>query len=161
MWVASSGEPFSWSDQPFIPPLRAFAASYRTNAPRIACIDGSTECVRRLLRAGASPVPPDAWGRDPAAVARQLGREGPLRLLEAFKDSTGPGSGSGARGSASVSTVGLPLENGAAENERRSARARKARLHGDRWVVMNEGGRMLERASGKVRYEEFRHDSFE
>lgn len=48
-----------------------------------ACIDGSTECVRRLLAAGASHFPPDAWGRDPAAVARQLDRAGPLRLLEA------------------------------------------------------------------------------
>eukprot|EP00752_Nemacystus_decipiens_P014799 g13175.t1 len=58
-----------------------------------ACIDGSTECVRRLLAAGASHFPPDAWGRDPAAVARQLDRAGPLRLLEAAAAAAAAGGG--------------------------------------------------------------------
>lgn len=165
-----------------------------------ACIDGSTECVRRLLSAGASPVPPDAWGRDPAAVARQLDRAGPLRLLEAATGASSAGkskkvngvdeghgsSRSGDEGrTSSLPKMPEPPPLGA-DNVRRDrgfigdgdvsggdeeaisrsgaghvsdggdantrADPTKTRvLSGSRWVVMNENGRMLERASGKVR----------
>lgn len=156
--------------------------------------------MRRLLAAGASPLPPDAWGRDPAAVARQLNRVGPLRLLEAAAATTSSSSrgrrkrspsttshkrvcSSGGvgdiegvidnRGSSSppqaLSKVGVApgKEEGVEEDahdgdisggehcdQGHDVRDRKVfrRFGGRRWVVMNESGRMLERASGKVSF---------
>lgn len=153
--------------------------------------------MRRLLAAGASPLPPDAWGRDPAAVARQLNRAGPLRLLEAaaatnstssrgrkkrspsttshkgvcssggFRDIEGvidnrgssspplkvavaPGKGEGGEEDAHDGDIsgGEDCDQGHDVRDRRVIR----RFGGRRWVVMNESGRMLERASGKVSF---------
>lgn len=155
--------------------------------------------MRRLLTAGASPLPPDAWGRDPAAVARQLNRLGPLRLLEAaaatnstssksrkkqspsttshkglysnggFRDIEGvidnrgssssspplkvavaPGKGEGGEEDAHDGDIsgGEDCGQGHGVHGRRVFR----RFGGRRWVVMNESGRMLERASGKVSF---------
>lgn len=160
--------------RPARPSLRTDDAKKKKK--KTACIDGSTDCVRRLLSAGASPVPPDAWGRDPAAVARQLGRAGPLRLLEdaAARSKTGGNSMRGG-GRASPPAVTRPSAGGdgdASDGEREAGNIGSApegeggggrgtvpvaggplrgALSGNRWVVMNEGGRMLERASGKVR----------
>ncbi|CAM9122136.1 unnamed protein product [Ectocarpus sp. 12 AP-2014] len=146
-----------------------------------ACIDGSTECVRLLLSAGASHFPPDAWGRDPAAVARQLDRAGPLKLLEAAaaggKGSSsssrqkpgrrnkhgrggssawagrgGGGGGDASGGDADAAAAAVEgvddeeAERVIGEGGQKGATA----VVGNRWVVMNESGRMLERRSGKV-----------
>ncbi|CAM9453683.1 unnamed protein product [Ectocarpus sp. 8 AP-2014] len=149
-----------------------------------ACIDGSTECVRLLLSASASYFPPDAWGRDPAAVARQLDRAGPLKLLEAAATAGGKGSSSSSssrkkpgrrtkhgRGGSSAWTGRGGGGGGDASGGDADAAAAAAEgvddeeaervigeggqkgataVVGNRWVVMNESGRMLERRSGKV-----------
>ena len=142
--------------------------------------------MRRLLAAGASPLPPDAWGRDPAAVARRLNRSGPLRLLEAATASRGGrklvasgGVTSGAIPNGGCDSTSLPpprpvkagagpCEGRGGEDEEQedgahvgvgksdadgggwSPKGSGGRGGGSRWVVMNESGRMLERASEKV-----------
>lgn len=152
MWMSSAAAVMAISyDRPTLP---SFPCATFLTLVIPACIDGSTDCVRRLLRAGASTLPPDAWGRDPAAVARQLGRAGPLKLLEAAAAAAGGGS-SGGSGRKSLPPTFMRSPSAGVDAGGDGLRAGdgggRVRITGNRWVVMNEGGRMLERGSGKVR----------
>lgn len=163
------------------PVLQLLSLSLQSRDDTTACIDGSTECVRLLLSAGASHFPPDAWGRDPAAVARQLDRAGPLKLLEAAaaggKDSSssrkkpgrrskhgrggssawaGRGGGGGGDESGGDSAAAAAAAEGVDDEEAErvigeGGQKGATAVVGNRWVVMNESGRMLERRNGKVR----------
>lgn len=104
-------------------------------------------------------------------MARQLGRPGPLKLLEAAVGASAPG---GSKGGGGGRTKPIPAfmrspDGGGRDAEREEAGSRGESegggvgtgvgrwrrggsiFSGDRWVVMNESGCMLERASGKVR----------